>query len=35
MRELMGKGDGMRPLGWGSIETNHEISRHPTTLTRF
>ncbi|KAL6581556.1 hypothetical protein OROMI_007479 [Orobanche minor] len=35
MRKLMSKGDAMRPLGWSSIEINHEISRPPTNLTRF
>ncbi|KAK6117590.1 hypothetical protein DH2020_048669 [Rehmannia glutinosa] len=35
MRELVDKGDVKRPLGWSSIETNHEISRLPTNLSGF
>ncbi|KAL0382325.1 UNVERIFIED_CONTAM: Pentatricopeptide repeat-containing protein, mitochondrial [Sesamum calycinum] len=32
MRELMNKGDVLKPLGQSSIETNHEISRLPENM---
>ncbi|KAI3471092.1 hypothetical protein Pfo_027755 [Paulownia fortunei] len=32
MRELMDKGDVLKPVGWSSIETNHEISRLPKNV---